>query len=294
MTDAELKAIIEKSKGIGLAIDCAAALLQKINRLESHVEYAPLISQLKSAAEQGDFRGRVLEINFSDYFIRRQVRLQYGAKQGMSGDIDFLWRIDGNHLFIEMKLLRQCQYTAHDMLSQLKEREFSFNEITEATRDVARIQRDIFEKSSTKKFNPKPKANWINLVAVDVSELQLGMIDIIDCLVAIGGYASLEEHSCEFQEYSAVVGVFESLNKQLTAKQCEWLKLYHKSSATSAPHPREYIHGVMFLFRDPRETAALAYDIKCILVWNPTLIDCQRAKNISVIIYDVIPELENC
>lgn len=58
--------------------------------------------------------------------------------------------------------------------------------------DVFRLQRDLIEKANTKKFSTKPKSNWINLVGVDVSEIQLGTVDIFDCIIAAAGrYGSL-------------------------------------------------------------------------------------------------------
>jgi hypothetical protein len=116
-----------------------------------------------------------LEVNFAHLFV---IGLQYGAKQGMSGDIDFCWLVNGHQVFIEMKLLGQHKQTKDEINRQLEAAgKFEICN-SDDTKDVARIQRDIFEKSSTKKFNPKPQPTWINLVAVDVSELQLGTVDI--------------------------------------------------------------------------------------------------------------------
>ena len=102
-----LKQIIRSSGGGDNAIDYAVELLEKINRVESATQYSVLLGQLRGAREQGDFRGRVLELNFVDCFLRKGIALEYGAKQGMPGDLDFGWYVEGHKVSIELKLLRQ-------------------------------------------------------------------------------------------------------------------------------------------------------------------------------------------
>ncbi|MGH8605930.1 MAG: hypothetical protein ACREX9_00425 [Gammaproteobacteria bacterium] len=183
----QLNAIIRASGGQGFALEYAGALLDKISRLETAKRYVSLMTQLRAAREQGDLRGRVLEVNFAHVFAENGTELEYGAKQGMAGDVDFCWNLSGHRVFIEMKLLGEDKRTKESVKQQLQETGFSSTFITDDTWDVARIQRDIFAKSSTKKFNPRPDAAWVNLVAVDVSELQLGTVDVGDCLLAAVG-----------------------------------------------------------------------------------------------------------
>ncbi len=286
---AELKAIIRAAGGECMALDYAEALLEKINRLEAAGGYATMFAQLRSANEPGDFRGRILEVNFADLI---GSGLQYGAQQGMSGDVDFCWRINGEYVFIEMKLLGQDHNTKGAKTLQLKDTRIWSALISDDTKDVARIQRDIFLKSSTKKFKPKPEATWINLVAVDVSELQLGTVDMGDCLLAAGGNELVSRHSHPACQRSAVIGIFERDGKTLTTEQAEWMKCFHKTLNAAEPHPRDYIHGVLFLFREPKERAALSYELSGAVVWNPALIDCQRAKFVLEVFHQKIPRAE--
>jgi len=293
MTEAELKAIIQAAGGGGWALDYAQALLKKINRLEAAGGYASLFAQLQSAKEPGDFRGRVLEVNFADLFVEKDIGLQYGAKQGMSGgDVDFCWYVNGDHVFIEMKLLGQDLKTKEATAQQLKDTGFCSTLISDDTKDVARIQRDIVQKSATKKFNPKPEQSWVNLVAVDVSELQLGTVDIGDCLLAAGGNELVKRHCHHAIQRPAVVGVFEPADKTLTAEQADWVKCYHGVSDANTPHPRGYIHGVLFLFREPQERAALSYEFSGVVVWNPSLIDDTRAKQVLEPFHQIVPRAE--
>ena len=106
MTFDELQAIIQAAGGGTNALAYADLLLTKINHLESTGQYQPLLVQLRSAREAGDFRGRVLEINFAEAFVREGIDLTYGARQGMSGDIDLIWRVPPRDVFIEIKRKR--------------------------------------------------------------------------------------------------------------------------------------------------------------------------------------------
>lgn len=224
VTEAELQTIIQAAGGGCWALDYAGALLKKITRLEAVRGYATLFKQLRSAKDSGDFRGRILEVNFADLFVRNGLTLQYGAKQGMSGDVDFCWCVLGRKVFIEMKLLGQDEKTKKSEKAQLEARNFCATLISDDTRDIGRIQRDIFQKSTSTKFKPTPDSNWINLVAVDVSELQLGTIDFGDCLLAVGGNQYAAQHSSPYFQRASVVGVFEPADKQLTAEEADWVK----------------------------------------------------------------------
>ena len=285
----ELNAIIQASGGGCFALEYAEALLAKINSLEAGKGYGALMTQLRAAREQGDLRGRVLEVNFANAFADHGAELVYGAKQGMTGDIDFCWNLPDFRVFIEMKLLGQDKTTKESIEQLLNENGASETLISDDTSDVARIQRDIFTKSSIRKFNPKPEAGWANLVAVDVSELQLGTTDICDCLLAVLGNEGAVRYCHPSCLRPSIVGVFERADMDsLRPEQVEWIKEFHQFRDTQ-PHPRDYIHGVLFLFREPTERAALSYDLSGALVWNPALMDKKRAFQIANSLHGLIP-----
>ena len=291
MIESELKAIIQDAGGECGALEYAGALLEKINRLEAANKYEPLLKQLRSAKESGDFRGRVLEVNFADIFVQKGIILQHNAKQGGSGDVDFCWSVNGEQVFIEMKLLGQDLNTKEATAKQLKNSGFFATHISDDKKDVARIQRDIFEKSSTKKFKTEPESTWINLVAVELSELQLGTVDIGDCLLAAGGNELVAVHCHHTFQRPEVVGVFEPEKKPCTAEQTKWVTDYHCVPDASI-HPRNYIHGVLFLFREPKESDALTYMLSGEVVWNPALIDCNRAQLFLDAFHQIVPRAE--
>lgn len=288
MKQDELEAIIRDCGGGSFTLDYAKLLLEKINRIENTGGYVALVKQLRSSKEQGDLRGRVLEINFADCFASHGIELEYGAKQGMAGDVDFCWRLSGLRIFIEMKLLGQDKKTKESINEQLQASGFSSTAVSDDTYDVARIQRDIFEKSSIKKFKCPPERNWINLVAVDVSELQLGTVDMCDCVLAAAGNDVASNHFDALCLRPAIVGVFErKANENLSAEQVDWAKKYYPDLGSN-PYPRDYIHGVLFIFREPKERAALSYNIRGAIVWNQSLIKRDKAKEIAKSVHQVI------
>lgn len=291
MTKDELEVIIKNAGGGCFAIDYADSLLLKINNIENDGSYTALLKQLKSAKEQGEFRGLVFEINFADCFLSHGIQLQYGARQGMTGDVDFCWLLSDQRVYIEMKLLGQDKNTKESINKQLQAKGCHSNVVLDDTYDVARIQRDIFVKSSIKKFKPTPEKNWLNLVAVDISELQLGTVDMCDCVLAAAGNSIASSYFHNFCLRPEVVGVFESIGeKVINADQADWVKKYHPDLGSN-PHPRTYIHGILFIFREPRERAALSYVISGSIVWNNQLISDAVANEITKSLHIIIPSI---
>lgn len=289
----QVEEMIRRAGGGENALAYAEALHKKVNCIQGQRRCARLISQLCRSREPGDFRGRVLEVNFAYLFARKGIILDYGIKQGMSGDIDFCWEINSYAVNIELKLLGQDINTRTRINSQLATRCVSAEFVDEDTKDVARLQRDILQKASTQKFNSSPAQNTVNLVAIDVTELQLGAVDICDCLLAAGGNMLAAKYFGSECQRESVVGVFEdTATSNLRESQRKWVNDYQHIEDGS-PHPRTYLHGVLFLFRDPPERAALSYDFRRALVWNPALTASDVVNTIESALDDVILR-ENC
>ena len=283
----ELRNLIQAAGGRENALAYAEPLLTKINRVSAHAQYGWLIDEFRSAREEGDFRGRVFEVNFLDCFIRAGIVLEYAVKQGMRGDVDFLWRCGQHNVFIELKLIGQDRATRDDINRQLADTGMSATLLLDDTRDIARLQFDLMQKSSVRKFNPKPDSASVNLVGVDVTELQLGMADICDCLLAAGGNTLARQHCHPAELRERVVGVFEA-PENLTDAQKDWFSHVQKI-IPDAPHPRTYMHGALFFFRSPPERAALSYDLRAMVVWNPTLMKNEVATKLASAFDQIIP-----
>jgi hypothetical protein len=290
MKIAELLTVIQNAGGGLGAADYADALLQKINQLDSTGQYDAMLRQLRAARQFGDFRGRVLEVNFADLFLGKGIRLIHGPRQGMPGDIDFCWVVAGYNVYIEMKVLRPDDATTASTNNQSAQTGMYQISVTDDTPDIGRIQRDIMAKSTIRRFNPRPEKNWINLVAIDLCELQLGMADLGDCLLAAGGNpAALQRYYPETIFRPDVVGVFERAATMMpTIHQMNWLCKYQRLPEAT-PHPREYIHGCLFLFRTPQDTAALSYNLRSFIVWNQAQVSSEQAEQISAEFRRIMP-----
>lgn len=282
-TLAELNTIITNSCGVGVTFDYAPDLLRKIHSLESKQSYQSLLNKLVNSKDPNAFRGLVLEVNFANYFIENNTSLQCDVKQeNCSGDIDFLWKIKRHDVYIEMKSLGSNTCIQKSITEQLNSNHLYSISLQDDTSDIARLQRDFYQKSSPKKFNQTVKKGQINLVSIDVSELQLGCVDLGDCLLSAGGNDLVSRYYSTASRPN-VTGFFESANDNN-----EWAQKFHTPNI-SGKHPRDYIHGILFLFREPCERAALSYQLSSALVWNQVLVDTQTATEFCQSFHRIIP-----
>ena len=278
---AKLQESITKAGGGLNAIGYSSELLTKIHLLEGDGRYESLLGQLLAARNEGDFRGRTLEVNVAAAFEESGTKLSYEATQGQTGSIDFSFDLDGKTVFIEAKLLGQDLATKLEINAQLEASGTWEKVQADDLADVVRLQRDIIAKSSTRRFRPNPEVAWINTVAVDVTELQLGAADQWDCLLAACGNSAVPQ-ACR---RPAVVGIFEKVEHP-TQEQQAWIMNVHQAPE---PHPRGYLHGVLFLFRQPAERAALAYEVTSVVAWNAALISQAAAESITQTLRHALP-----
>lgn len=290
MTDARIARVIKSAGGNNIVLDDLGPLGIKIRRIAQLPKYSDFFRQFLKAKNEGDIRGRLLEINFLDHFLRQGISLDHAIKQGHGGrgDIDFAWQLHGYQICFETKLLGQDK-KSRDAMNQLVTRgrySTQGNEID----DIIRLQRAIVSKSSTTKFNHRPQSGVINMVAIDVCELQLNCVDVADCLLATGGNPLVSQLYHAACTRAGVVGLFEnSLNGTLTEAQHQWVKNILKTEP-NVPPPQTYIHGVLFLFRDRRDTAALSYELSSAIAWNPIIISPHISGLLARPIYSVIPK----
>jgi integrase len=285
----ELEQIITKSGGQSHARTYAKQLLAMVRVLETRGSYTGLLEPIRTARDQADLRGRLLELNLAYQFERAGVHPDVSAKQSGTGDIDFRFKVAGYEVYLETKLLRQSTSTSAKINSQLASSNAFGLGITDDTRDIARIHRDLIQKSNPRKFDAKPKANWVNLIGVDVSEVQLGMADLGDCLLAAGGNPIAAEYYHDAGRPN-VVGFFERLSS-MTPGQAAWVSELD-ALVESPVHPREYIHGAVFLFRKPKDTAALVHELTAAVVWNAALVTHEMARDLEPVIHQIVPRLK--
>ena len=280
----DLKAVIKQSGGSSTALEYADELLVKINHVSNHNVPKKYWRQFKNARNQGDFRGRVLEINFIDYFVQQKIPLTYEATQtGATGDVDLLWQSVGHDVYIEIKLLRKTESLQLLSEQDIQERKHTNISSIDDSNDIKRLQYAIIDKATKTKFNTIPPQNTINLLAIDVSELQLGTVDLGDCMLAALGSTYAITHFSESCANSDLIGLFEPKVEPSAWKQMIDIKL------AGHTHPRDYIHGVAFLFREPNDTAALSYKLKARIAWNENIISKNLAREINTDFHKIIP-----
>jgi len=248
-----------------------------------------LLEPIRTARDQADLRGRLLELNLAYQFERAGFHPEVCAKQGGTGDMDFRFAVSVDEVFLETKLLRQDEATTTQINSQLAASNNFGVARSDDTEDIARLQRNLIQKANPRKFDAVPKANWINLVGIDVSELQLGMVDVGDCLLAADGNPVATAHCHDSVRRPNVVEVFERLSS-MTPGQTKWASELD-ALVGSAVHPREYIHGAVFLFREPEDTAALVYKLTAAIVWNSALVTHAIARDLAPALHQIVPHL---
>lgn len=284
-----LKKAIKAAGGSAYTLESAEALLVKIKKVEASPGGSKLLVQLIKAKEPGDFRGRLLEVNVAAHFLERNIDLFYEVKQGMTGDIDLRFDVNGRPVYLELKHLGLDHQVSACMTHQIEQSGTYSIVQNNDLGDIVRLQRALISKASTKKFNPNPAVGVINLVAVDVTELQLGTVDYCDCLLAASGNGLVHQHCHPACLRPSVVGIFEPIDqKALSADQNRWISEVHQIPS-GTPHPRSYIHGAVFLFRTPAETAALSYEVRAVLVWNENLVSIEMATPIEQKLHEVLP-----
>lgn len=156
-------------------------------------------------------------------------------------------------------------------------------------KDIYRAQLDLFAKASTKKFNQKLAVGTVNLIAIDCTDLELGMFDKIDALLVAAGNSAVQHYFGECCVNEAVVGFFEDPHiSNMNDSQQTWMAKRQEIPLNN-PHPGAYIHGVMFLFRRAESALALSYDISQIVVWNSRLTQEQTMVEVKEKLARIIP-----
>lgn len=275
---------IKRSGGKQSALDETDALWAKLDYLQKAVRYKQLLSQLKDANDRSNFLALVLEANFAYQFESRGLELAYEVKQDaqQGSSIDFLRRTpDGNNVFFELRLLQQAESITSSINAQLQK--CNVYRIAMDGQDeqdeVFRLQNTILSKVQDKNGKPtkffSTAADAVNIVVVDATDNILGAIDVFDCKLAIYGDPGVDEI-----HRRNVFGLFQE-------GRCEYPQRI-LDLAIKYSHIRNALHGVLFLFKKP-DTGMLAYQLEQYLMWNPALIDTEKASPIHKEITSVIP-----
>ena len=184
-------------------------------------------------------------------------------------------------VYIEVRLLQQDATTTRSISSQLAAANvytISLNGDDEK-RDIIRLQQVIMEKvqkrdgTPTKFVAEHPGA--VNLVAVDVSSIILGMFDLDDCKLVTLGDCSVQP---AFQR--GIFGLFQEPDSRHPQEI--------QAVADGFAHVRSTLHGILFLFRAPK-SEPYDYSLERCLERNPRLMDQGTAKTIREAFQPALP-----
>ena len=274
---------IRNSGGAQGALDEVDELWVRVDYLQKTGRYGALISQVAVTNDRSNFLALTLEINFAYQFESSGRKLQYEVSQDaqQNSTIDFL-RISpgGEQVFLELRLIQQSQDIADSIAGQIENTEH-YKIALNAKDDhdaIVRIQRNVLSKVEDKKGNPikflSASKNAINIVAVDIADCMLGMMDIHDCMLACQGDSGVEE-----PYRRGVFGLFQQDMPNYPQRIHDLSKKY--------AHIRGTIHGILFL--DRVGVKILTYRLCHYLVWNPALIDEPTARGILADVSTAIP-----
>ena len=252
------------------------SLAEKLDFLLKTNRYSRLISRLLKANDGANLRSLVLEVTFAFQFESARIPLRYevSCRSDDETSVDFLCEIEsGKALCIEMRLAQQRQVLTTLFEQQLHESDY-FGTVLDGADDRAqtfRLQGLILEKAVNSrgeliKFQPD-SANSHNIVAIEVSELHLGMIDDADCLLACYGdpavHPLMRRH---------LFGLFQEPSQ-------EYPPHIRDAAERFAPF-RRAVHAVLFLRKVPL-ASPINYRLEYLLVHNRKLMTSDEVKNIA-------------
>ncbi len=275
MNEKKLLAIIKKSGWKGASDEQVRGLSSKLSLLKGTGRYRRLVANLETANDKSNFTASVLEATIAFQFESRGIELEYEVMQDYdgTGSIDFRWNtVPGRAVYIEVRLLQQDKETTDSIESQLQDGNAYgiMKDGDSEKQDIIRVQQAILEKVQKRDGTPRKflvnHNDTINLVAVDISEIILGMFDSHDCKLVTLGDPSVPP-MCRRR----IFGLFQG--PMPADPECI------KSRARSYEHARKTLHGVLFLFRHPRREP-FNYSVERYLAWNPSLISKDTARAI--------------
>lgn len=284
MDNATLTAAIGNSGGGPNALDEVDALLVRISFLESTGRYRSLASQIAKANDKSNLLALVLEVNFAYQFESAGRTLTYEVRQNPrhKSSIDFLRSLPGGPVFFELRLLQTAQLIVESMNAQLKGSGMYRIALDgeDQQDEVLRIQNVIVSKVQDKSGNPikffLTAGDALNIVVIDATDSILGTADIHDCLLATHGDPAVHE---------AFRGGIFGLFQQPKPEYPKWIQ----DLAVKYQHIRETLHGVLFLYKK-RGAGILVYDLEQYLIWNPAIVQPERAKPVIEDIVAAIPQ----
>jgi hypothetical protein len=262
-----LNKVLDKS-GINIDRGDIEILQAKLELLEKTSRYSLLLSELFNCNDISNFKSLLMEATFAHAFESTNIPLIYEVTQcnDHHSTVDFLRKTqDGRKIYFELRLIQQQEHVRKDINNQLSLTNMysvSFNG-TDEQKDIERLQSNILAKTQDKNGRPikffSAELGIFNIVVVDLSEIILGTVDKIDCMLAAYGDPSVEEYARR-----GIFGLFQ-------VPQSNYPDLI-LSIADRFSHFRETIHGILFVVKSPNSTP-LVFTLMYYLIFNSHIIN---------------------
>ena len=217
---------------------------EKLELLSERKTYNKLLKSLFASNDLSEFNSYVFEVMFAYDFENNKQHLKYEVNQskGDNSSVDFLYNLKGINIYFELKLIQQRECIINSIEKQLETENFYeilLNGDDEAD-DIIRAQNLILSKCQKSDGVPTKfqisQNDSLNFIVINISELQLDMIDRFDCLLLMYGDVSVPEF-CQ----RGIFGMWQDLHDKSSEIE---IKYYDKFE-----YFRKIIHGVLFVRR---------------------------------------------
>lgn len=256
--------------------DRLVPLVERIGFLQVLGRYQGLIASLLAANDQSNLKSLLLEATFAFKFERVEKLLRYEVQRRAHDEssIDFLRHPESlREICIEMRLAQQREVVRSAIERQLEQT--GYYEVMQDGNDdrneTLRLQRIIHQKVVNPLGQPikftSGTCDSYNVVAIEVSELHLGMTDHMDCLLAMYGDPAVPEMARR-----NIFGLFQEARPEYPAY------IYELSKGFS--YFRDTVHAVLFLWKVPR-VAPINFDLQYLLVHNCSLMTTEEATAVA-------------
>jgi len=255
------------------APDEVAGIVKKLEYLDRLGRYTLLLKNLTKCNDINNFKSIIVEATFAYSFEAVNMPLFYEESQteNQESSIDFLLNTqDGKNIYFEIRVNQQQKQTQKEIAQQLSQNNMysvSWNGMEEQ-KDIIRLQSNILSKVQGKDGVPTKfftaTSGVFNIVAVDITELLLGVVDKNDCILAAYGDPYVEE-----RYRRNIFGLFQKPKQNYPDFILDVYKKFF--------HFRKTIHGILFLVRHSL-SGPLDFELRYLLIQNIDLVSDSMAK----------------
>jgi len=250
-----------------------ANLTKKLEYLDKTGRYSLLLKDFFKCNDINNFKSIVVEATFAYSFEVVNIPLYYEIAQSNdhNSSVDFLLKSqNGKKIFFEIRVNQQQKQRQDEIASQLKLKNMysvSMNG-TDEQKEIIRLQSNILSKVQDKNGNPikffTTEPGVFNIVAVEITEMILGVVDKNDCMLTSYGDLYVEER---FQR--TIFGLFQKPEQHYPDHIMEMSKHFS--------HFRKTVHGILFLVRHSI-SGPLDFDLRYHLIPNIVLVSESEAQ----------------